>query len=73
MIRNVSRMMIFVSAAAATGGSTTTVAREGTSLDQTNRDIAECRYEANRSSPENPLVANDLARQCLRLRGYREQ
>ena len=51
-------------------GCTTTMARPGTSADQTNRDVAECKYEANKSSPGNPLIANDLAMQCLSLRGY---
>lgn len=50
---------------------TTTVTREGTPSAQAERDIAECRYEASRASPENPLIAHDLAGQCLRLRGYR--
>ncbi|MBA3666811.1 MAG: hypothetical protein H0W65_03705 [Sphingomonas sp.] len=57
-------------AAAALGACTTTFAREGTSTEEANRDIAECRYEANKASPENPLIAFDLARQCLKLRGY---
>jgi len=73
MIRNLTKVAILITVAAAFGGCTTTVVREGTSVEEANRDIAECRYEANKSSPDNALIAHDLAKQCLALRGYTRQ
>lgn len=29
---------------------------------------AECQYEADKASPDNPLIALDLKAQCLRLK-----
>ena len=72
MIRSLSRTIMLATVVAAIGGCTTTVAREGTSMEQTNRDIAECKYEANKAN-DNPLIAHDLAKQCLALRGYKKQ
>ena len=37
------------------------------------RDGAECDYQANLASPNNPLIARfNLFPDCMRLRGYRE-
>ena len=72
MIRSLSKTVILATTVAAVGGCTTTFAREGTSMEQTNRDIAECKYEANLAN-DNPILAYDLAQQCLALRGYKKQ
>ena len=73
-MKNHPLKLIMISAlAAATCGCATTVARDGTSSSQANRDIAECKYEGDKAAPNNAFTANDLARQCLALRGYRKQ
>lgn len=45
---------------------------------QFERDKAECLYEGNKATASDPnmfagLMANDLASQCLKLRGYSKQ
>ncbi len=72
MFRTSHKLVMSALAMAVMCGCTTTVAREGTSLEQTNRDIAECKYEAAKAN-DNPILAHDLAKQCLALRGYTKQ
>ena len=48
----------------------TTVTKEGATPAETQRDIAECQYEAKKASPDNPLIAHSIAQDCLKLRGY---
>lgn len=50
---------------------TTVVTKPGVSQTQIDRDIAECKYEGEKAAPYNALIANDIAKKCLRLRGYR--
>ena len=73
MIRYVIKLTSLAGLAMATVGCTTTMSRAGTSGDQANRDIAECKYEASKSAPDNPLIAMSLAKQCLALRGYKKR
>jgi len=52
------------------GACATTVTKEGATTAETQRDIAECQYEAKKASPDNPLIAHGIAQDCLKLRGY---
>lgn len=52
------------------GACATTVTKEGATPAETQRDIAECQYEAKKASPDNPLIAHGIAQDCLKLRGY---
>ena len=58
--------------------------KPGTSLARTERDIAECKYEAQLATPQSrgdPIAAGlsdglrqvDLRNQCLQIRGYRQR
>jgi hypothetical protein len=51
--------------------------KEGATQDEFNKDLAQCRYEADiatqsvRDALERGLRRNDLATDCMKLRGYR--
>lgn len=71
--------MIVGVAALVAGCANTIWSRPGGSTPEAERDVAECQYEASkatvsiRSIIEQILTAQDLTRQCLRLRGYSPQ
>lgn len=58
-------------------GCTTHMVNENVSNEQAQRDLEECRYEADlatqpiRDALERAIRKNDLAANCLKLRGYR--
>lgn len=35
------------------------------------QDLSECRLHGASSSPNNPLIAGELAKQCMEVKGYR--
>jgi hypothetical protein len=62
--------LLVILAAITLCGCATTVSQPGKSQLEADRDIQECKYEAMKASPENPLIALDIQSQCLKLRGY---
>lgn len=66
MVQAGSLMVVFCTL----GACATTVTKEGATSAETQRDIAECQYEARKASPDNPLIAHGIAQDCLKLRGY---
>lgn len=73
MISNIQRMVqagSLIAVSFALGACATTVTKEGASTAETQRDIAECQYESKKASPDNPLIAYGIAKDCLKLRGY---
>jgi hypothetical protein len=71
-------ILILAGALALTGCAPKQWTKPGGSSAQFERDKAECLYEANKSTASDPnvfagLMANDLASQCLKLRGYTQE
>ena len=47
-----------------------TVSRPNTTNAELQQDFRECEYEGQKASPANYLLAQQVARQCLKVRGY---
>lgn len=73
------KKLMIVVAVAVTGCAPNVWTKPGGTQAESERDIAECRYQASlatagiSSAVEQGLAKNDLGRQCLRLRGYAPQ
>lgn len=73
------KRIVFVVAVLALNGCTPAVwTKPGGDSAQFERDKAECLYEGNKATASDPnmfagLMANDLASQCLQLRGYSKE